>query len=222
MKIAVVSVQGAFAEHQDAVRAAARTIGARVDVLEARRPADVIEASGVIIPGGESTTISKLIDKAGIRDVLIRRANEEDLPIMGTCAGAILLANRGDDQVKRTDTKLLGLMDMAVDRNAFGRQRESFEADVRLKFLAKPFRAIFIRAPAILQTFRECKIDGFYTGVPIVRGSAADESDKRGEKGFIVAAREKNRLAFCFHPELTRDPRVHGHFLEIARSWEKR
>lgn len=222
MKIAVVSVQGAFAEHEEALRRAARALGVVVEVVEARQERDVADASGIIIPGGESTTISKLVGKFGIRDALLKRARDEDLPILGTCAGAILLANRGDDQVKRTDTSLLGLMDMSVDRNAFGRQRESFETDVKLKFLAEPFHAVFIRAPAILQTFGECKIDGTYTGVPIMRGRAADEAGRKGEKEFVVAAREKNRLAICFHPELTGDTRVHGHFLELVRGWEKR
>jgi 5'-phosphate synthase pdxT subunit len=110
--------------------------------------------------------------------------------IMGTCAGAILLAKRGDEQVKRTSTRLLGLMDMEVSRNAFGRQRESFETGLRIAGLDAPFPGVFIRAPAIRRVWGRCGVLG-----------------KLGKE--IVMAKQENLIALTFHPELTDDPRVH-------------
>ena len=125
MRVGVVGVQGDVSEHVDAVRRAMEEEGLSGDAVTVRRPLDLAKVDALTIPGGESTTISKLLVKFELFDGILRRA-EEGMPILGTCAGCILLAKEGDDQVSKTDTRLLGLMDMAVDRNAFGRQRESF------------------------------------------------------------------------------------------------
>ncbi len=119
------------------------------------------------------------------------------MPILGTCAGCILLAREGDDQVARTGTQLLGLMDMAVDRNAFGRQRESFEADIPVDFLDRPFHGVFIRAPAITRTWGNC--------APLARWD-----------GRTVIARQGALVAAAFHPELSGDLRIHTWFLGLV------
>src|SRR2546425_5586032 len=152
MRIGVIGVQGDVSEHVDAVARALRTYGKTGEAIAVRRPEDLARVDGLTIPGGESTTISKLLVKLGLFDEIVRRATEEAMPIMGTCAGCILLSKDAGIQADKTKTKLLGLMDMAVDRNAFGRQRESFEADLVVEGLDAPVHCVFIRAPAILRT----------------------------------------------------------------------
>src|SRR3970282_2045188 len=122
-----------------------RDAGRQGEAIPVRRRADLDRVDALTIPGGESTTISKLLVKLGLFDEIVRRARDESMPILGTCAGCILLAKEGGVQAERTDTRLLGLMDMAVDRNAFGRQRESFEADLPGEGLDRPFRGVVIR-----------------------------------------------------------------------------
>jgi len=119
------------------------------------------------------------------------------MPIMGTCAGCILLSKDAGSQAEKTQTRLLGLMDMAVDRNAFGRQRESFEADLQIAGLNSPFHCVFIRAPAILRTWGDCS--------PLSR-----------YKERIVLARQGHLIGSAFHPELSGDLRIHGWFLDLV------
>ena len=200
MRIGVLGLQGAFTEHEEALRRAAASRGVDVDVTAVRRRVEVERLDGLVMPGGESTTISKLLRAFDVHDLLVQRATEEDFPILGTCAGMILLSKEGDGQVDKTDTRLLGLMDMAVNRNAFGRQRESFEASIDVKGFDAPLPGVFIRAPAITRTWGACE--------PL------------GELGgFTIAARQQNRLALAFHPELTGDMRVHERFVDMVRAW---
>ena len=203
MRIGVLAVQGAFAEHEEAFQRAFDATKREGEVVEVRTAGPVATLDALAIPGGESTTIAKLMLKTGIHDAVRQRARDEDLPILGTCAGLIMLAKEGGEQVLKTGTRLLGLMDMRVDRNAFGRQRESFEAEVRLAFLPRPFHAVFIRAPAITSVHGACKELG------------------RLDSQHIIAAREGNRLALAFHPELTGKPEVHSHFLAIVEAWKQ-
>ena len=196
MRIGVIGVQGDVSEHVDAVGRAIRESGQAGEAIAVRRPADLARVDGLTIPGGESTTISKLLVKLGLFDEIVRRATEEAMPIMGTCAGCILLAKEAGLQAEKTRTKLLGLMDMSVDRNAFGRQRESFEADLNVEGLQGPFHCIFIRAPAILRTWGDCK--------PLSR-----YQDR------IVLARQRNLIGAAFHPELSGDLRIHRAFLDL-------
>src|SRR2546421_12857094 len=156
MRIGVIGVQGDVSEHGDAVARAMKEYGKEGEAIAVRRPADLARVDGLTIPGGESTTISKLLVKLGLFDEIVRRATEEGMPIMGTCAGCILLSKDAGIQADKTKTKLLGLMDMAVDRNAFGRQRESFEADLVGEGPRSPLPLVFIRAPAILRTWGDC------------------------------------------------------------------
>ncbi len=196
MRIGVIGVQGDVSEHVDAVARAIREFGHAGEAFAVRRRADLDRVDGLTIPGGESTTISKLLVKLDLFDEIVRRATEERMPIMGTCAGCILLAKDGGPQAEKTRSRLLGLMDMAVDRNAFGRQKESFEADLRVEGLDEPFHGVFIRAPAITKTWGACK-------------ALARYQDK------IVLAREGHLIGATFHPELSGDLRIHRWFLEL-------
>lgn len=160
-----------------------------------KRPAGLNDVDGLIIPGGESTTIGKLINEYGFAGP-IRRMGESGVPIFGTCAGLILLAR----DVKGVHGPLIGLADVTVERNAFGRQVDSFEADLEVEGIedgGRPYHAVFIRAPVI-------EVVG-----PAVRVMASlDEG--------VVLAREGNLLLGAFHPELTGDDRIHRFFLDMV------
>jgi 5'-phosphate synthase pdxT subunit len=196
MRAGVVFLQGAAPEHVSALNGAFENLGIDGTVSPVRKRKDLEGIDCLILPGGESTTISKLIRRFDMFDDIIRMANE-GVPIMGTCAGCVLLSKEGDEQVERTGTELLGLMDMQVDRNAFGRQRESFETALDIEGLKNKFPAIFIRAPLIKRTWGGCR--------PIAR---------YGES--IVMARQDNLLALSFHPELSGDTRVHEILLKMV------
>ena len=196
MRIGVIGVQGDVTEHVDAVARAIRQAGRKGEAFPVRRREELDRSDGLTIPGGESTTISKLLVKLGLFDEIVRRATEERMPILGTCAGCILLSKEAGAQAERTRTHLLGLMDMTVDRNAFGRQREAFEADLDVEGLDAPFHCVFIRAPAILRTWGACR--------PLAR--YADR---------IVLARQGNLIGAAFHPELSGDLRIHRWFLDL-------
>jgi 5'-phosphate synthase pdxT subunit len=194
MKIGVLALQGDFAEHLTVLR----RLG--VEAVEVRLPAELEGLDGLIIPGGESTTIGKLAVAYGLVEPL--RAFGREKPIWGTCAGAIFLSKDA-----RRDQPLLGLMDITVQRNAFGRQVDSFEVPLEVPALARvgkknlPFHAVFIRAPLI---------------------ESVDAPDAEIlstlEDGTIVAARQGRLLATSFHPELNDDDRFHQYFLTLMDS----
>jgi len=193
MKIGVIALQGNVEEHVDAL---SRVFDG--EIVKIKHKGIVPSCDAIIIPGGESTTLCRLAWSEGIAQEIIGRAMQ-GMPILGTCAGLILLATRGDDEVRKTGQKLLGLMDTAIDRNAFGRQRESFESPLSLPFIeGGPFNAVFIRAPAIVSAG---------DGVEVL--ARLDE--------FIVAARQGNIVALAFHPELTDDARIHEYFMDIVK-----
>ncbi|NBD27225.1 pyridoxal 5'-phosphate synthase glutaminase subunit PdxT [Paenibacillus glycinis] len=187
MKIGVLALQGAVAEHIRSIEAAG---GEGVAV---KRIEELQELDGLIIPGGESTTIGKLMRKYGFIDA-IREFSGQGKPIFGTCAGLIVLANRIEGQ----EEAHLQLMDMTVARNAFGRQRESFETDLDIKGIDEPVRAVFIRAPLIKEVAPTVEVLSEY-------------------KGEIVTARQGHLLASSYHPELTDDYRLHAYFLAMAK-----
>ena len=197
MKIGVISVQGAFPEHIKATERALANTGIDGTVQSVRRTAQLDQVDAIIIPGGESTTISRLLVRFGLHERIVQLAGD-GVPILGTCAGLVLLAKEGDGQVEKTDTKLLGLMDMAVDRNAFGRQRESFEAELKVQGFEKPFPAIFIRAPLITRVWGRCQEMARY-------------------ENCIVMARQENLIALSFHPELSSDTRIHEMLIKMVR-----
>jgi pyridoxal 5'-phosphate synthase pdxT subunit len=188
MKIGVLALQGAFREHIEALR----KLG--VEAVEVRLPEQLDGLDGLIIPGGESTAIGKLAVKYGLQEA-IRRFAASGSPVYGSCAGMILLSN----DVGR-DQPLLDLMDVKVERNAFGRQLESFETDLVVPSLgAERFPAIFIRAP---------KIESVGEGVEVLA---------KLDDGTPVAARQGNMLVTAFHPELSNDLRFHRYFLDMVR-----
>lgn len=192
MHIGVLALQGDFAEHQ----AMLESLG--VQVSQVRLPAHLEGLNGLIIPGGESTTIGKLANAYGLTDAIREFSREH--AIWGTCAGAIFLAK--DAGVSQP---LLAVMDIVIERNAFGRQVDSFEVDLHVPALAEPsgnnppLHAVFIRAPLI---------ESVGEGVQVLAKLA---------NGRIVAARQRNLLATSFHPELTGDTRFHRYFLEMAK-----
>ena len=190
MKIGVLALQGAVIEHIHMLR----SLGA--EAVEVRLPEDLKSLKGLIIPGGESTTIGKLAVKFNLMDPLRKLALSK--PVWGTCAGMIFLAkDTGMGQ------PVLGIMDIAVKRNAFGRQIDSFETDVYVNVLehgrSKPFPAIFIRAPKLVKTGSKVKV-------------LAKLEDRT-----VVAALEGKMLVTSFHPELSDDNRFHQFFLNLAR-----
>jgi len=193
MRIGVLAAQGAFVEHIEILRQL------KVDTLPVRLPKELAGVDGLIIPGGESTSISKLMLTYNLMDEVGNLARS-GLPIFGTCAGMIILAGKISD----SDVVSLGLMDIVVSRNAFGRQRESFETEISIPVLGeKPFPAVFIRAPLIKQ----------------VNGKA--EILARLDDGTAVAARQGKLLVSAFHPELTSDLRFHQYFLDIVSGSHK-
>ena len=188
--IGVLALQGDFAEHIEMLR----SLG--VDAVEIRLPSQLAQIDALIIPGGESTTITRLLDIYELREP-IRQLGLAGLPIWGTCAGAIVLAKEATD----LDRPNLALMDIEVRRNAFGRQRDSFEEDLNIPELGEePFHAVFIRAPIIERAGAGVKV-------------LATLPD-----GSIVAAREGVLLATSFHPELTGDARFHALLVKMARA----
>jgi 5'-phosphate synthase pdxT subunit len=190
MKIGVLAAQGAFVEHIDILRQL------KVEAKPVRLPRDLAGVDGLIIPGGESTSISKLMLTYHLMNE-VRNLAKNGLPVFGTCAGMILLAGKISD----SDVVPLGLMDIVVGRNAFGRQRESFETELSIPVLGeKPFPAVFIRAPVIKE----------------VNGKA--EVLARLADGTAVVARQDRLLVSAFHPELTSDRRFHQYFLDIVSS----
>ncbi|MBX8633679.1 MAG: pyridoxal 5'-phosphate synthase glutaminase subunit PdxT [Candidatus Thermoplasmatota archaeon] len=195
MKVGVVAVQGDVSEHISASEKAMRELGISGSAANVRKIEDMTDVDRLIIPGGESTTISKLLQKSGLFRIIVKSA-QEGMPVMGTCAGCILLAKKGDEQVEKTETRLLGLMDMKVDRNFYGRQRESFEAVLKIDGVSDQFRGVFIRAPAIVEVWGKCR-------------------KLSSLEGSIVMAREDNLLGLAFHPELSGSTDVHRAFLAI-------
>jgi pyridoxal 5'-phosphate synthase pdxT subunit len=198
LTIGVLALQGDVREHLRALEACG------VTAVPVRRPGELDDVDALVIPGGESTTMSKLAVDFGLLEPLRKRV-AGGMPTYGSCAGMIMLAT--DILDGRPDQQSLGGIDMAVRRNAFGRQVDSFEAPVVIDGIAgPPFHAVFIRAPWVESTGAEVEVLG-----RVASGPAA---------GRIVAVRQGNLLATAFHPELTGDLRVHRFFVEMARAVE--
>jgi 5'-phosphate synthase pdxT subunit len=186
-KIGVIALQGAFAEH----RAALEALGAHA--CEIRGPEGLAGLDGVVLPGGESTTMSLLLESSGLGDALAERL-ADGVPAFGTCAGLILLAGEVADG--RPDQRSFGVLDVSVLRNGYGRQRDSFEADLSIPAVgADPFPGVFIRAPRITRVGGEVEVLASVGGDPVL-------------------VRQGPLLAAAFHPELSGDLRLHQLFLE--------
>jgi 5'-phosphate synthase pdxT subunit len=183
MKVGVLALQGSVKEHVKALKKL------KVDAVLVKLPYDLKEINGLILPGGESTTMGKLMRQYGL-DKEIKRRYKEGMPIYGSCAGAILLAK---DIVGSKQPKL-GLMDISIKRNEYGRQVDSFEAE--LNVFDMPFKGVFIRAPVISELHDGCKILSKFENKPVM-------------------VEQGNLLVSTFHPELTDDLRVHKYFIEM-------
>ena len=188
MKIGVLALQGAFREHACMLA----DLGAQTVLVKLKSHLDGLD--GLVVPGGESTSIGKLLREYDLI-APIREMVDEGLPVFGTCAGMIVMANR----IHGGEEPHLGIMDVEVNRNSFGRQKESFETDLEVpKLGADPFPAVFIRAPHIVRIGPEVEV-------------LSQLDDK------IVAVQQGNKLAVSFHPELTNDNRVHEYFVNLIK-----
>ncbi|WP_407412791.1 pyridoxal 5'-phosphate synthase glutaminase subunit PdxT [Methanobrevibacter sp.] len=185
-KIGILNLQGAVSEHYDLTKKAVKNLGVNVKVESVRYAEDVEVCDGIILSGGESTVIGKLICKRGIDKVI----KDNNIPVFGTCAGMVLLSKKTD-----FNQPLLGLMDISVKRNNYGRQKDSFEQPIDI--LGQKFLGVFIRAPA-LESYDETKED-----IKVL-----SEYD-----GDIVAIQQGCNIAISFHPELTEDTLIHEYFI---------
>jgi len=190
MKVGVLALQGAVAEHIRSIELAG------AEGVAVKHTEQLEELDGLIIPGGESTTIGKLMRKYEFIEA-IRAFSEQGKPVFGTCAGLIVMAK----EIESGEEAHLGLMDIKVSRNAFGRQRESFETNLDVKGLQEPLRAVFIRAPLITAVGDEVDILSTYNNE-------------------IVAARQGHLLVSSFHPELTDDYSLHTYFTEMIKTYQ--
>jgi pyridoxal 5'-phosphate synthase pdxT subunit len=184
--VGVLALQGAFVAHQRALE----SVGART--RQVRQPRDLAGLDGLVIPGGESTTMSKLLDSSGLFDE-IKALLSDSLPVLGTCAGMILLATEVLDG--RPDQHSFGAIDISVQRNGYGRQIDSFETDLDIAGLDDPFHAVFIRAPKVAAVGPHVEVLAVHDNVPVV-------------------ARQGHVMVASFHPELTGDARLHQRFLQ--------
>ena len=188
MKVGVLALQGAFARHSEVL------IGLGAVPLEVRTPGDLDAVDAMGVPGGESTTMSMLLDSSGLRPSLAERL-ADGLPVLGTCAGMILLAVRVTDG--RDDQRSFGAIDIDVRRNGYGRQVDSFEDQLSVTGLDGPFHGVFIRAPVVERIGSDVEVLATVDGVPVL-------------------CREGAVLVSSFHPEMSGDGRIHERFLDLA------
>ncbi|GBC73811.1 Pyridoxal 5'-phosphate synthase subunit PdxT [archaeon HR04] len=208
IKIGVLALQGDVEENVNATREALRSLKLDDgDVVQVKYPEHIGGIDGLIIPGGESTVIGTLAMLNGSLKV-IRERISAGMPVLGTCAGMIVLAKRAYDRVVgETRQQLLNLLDVTVERNAFGRQIDSFEADLSIKVIGdKPFKGVFIRAPVVKSV--GSNVD--------VLARLDDSSNK------IVAVQQGNIIGTSFHPELSGDTRLHEYFIRLVKEYKKK
>lgn len=186
VKIGILNLQGAVSEHYDITKKAVENMGVDVDVEYVRYADDVADCDGLIISGGESTVIGKLIYKRGIDKVI----KDNNISVFGTCAGMVLLGKKTD-----FDQPLLGLMDITVKRNTYGSQKDSFESPIEI--FGKEYMGVFIRAP-VLESYDESKDD-----IEVL--STFDDE--------VIAIKQGQHIAISFHPELTEDTLIHEYFI---------
>ncbi len=197
LNIGILGLQGDIEEHQSALRRAYNKMGIEGSAACVRNASQIQNLHGLIIPGGESTAIGRLAQSEILEPANARI--KKGLPVMGTCAGLIMLADKVYDKiVGGTKQPLLGGIDATVERNAFGRQRESFEAELTIPILgSEPYRGVFIRSPVVKEVGSKVKVL-----------SQLNEN--------IVAVEQGNIIGSCFHPELSQDTRLHEHFIKLV------
>lgn len=197
LKVGVLSIQGDIEENIISCKAALVESGVAGEVVKVKDYDEIREVDGLIIPGGESTVISTMMSLNQSNWKLLNQRIHEGLPVLATCAGMILLANRVQGKTTgETKQKLLKNLDITVERNAFGRQHESFETDLNIPMIGeKPFKAVFIRGPVVKETGNDVKVIAKYNNK-------------------IVAVQQNNIVGTSFHPELTEDNRIHAYFIK--------
>jgi len=200
LRLGVVALQGAVSEHVESLKAALSKLGVDGAVELVKKPAELDRVQGIVIPGGESTVIGRVAERTGLLKALRERI-EGGLPAFGTCAGAILLAKEVyDAKLGKVQQPLIGVMDIKVVRNYYGRQKESFEVDLEIPVIGdRPFRGVFIRAPVIEAVGSKVKVLAVYEGLPVL-------------------VQQDKMLAATFHPELTGDTRIHEYFIRNVLS----
>lgn len=196
IKIGILNLQGAVSEHVEMTLKAIENMGKNNEIVTevVRYANEVAECNGIIISGGESTVIGKLIKERGIDKVII----ENNIPVFGTCAGMVLLSKKTD-----YDQDILGIMDIEVKRNSFGRQRDSFENEINIFNYSYP--GVFIRAPCVSNILNGTKDEGYQIKNQVQILSVLDSN--------IIAVKQGNNIAMSFHPELTDDTRLHEYYL---------
>ncbi len=204
LNIGILSIQGDIEENIQACKKALDESGVTGEVIEVKDQDEIIDIDGLIIPGGESTVISILMSLKQPNWETLKYKINDGLPVLGTCAGLIILAKRVQDKtIGKTKQKLLENLDITVERNAFGRQHESFEADLDIPSIGEsPFKSIFIRGPIVKEIGKDVKILAKY-------------NDK------IVAVQQNNIIGTSFHPELTEDNRFHSYFIKMVLNNKK-
>jgi len=204
LKVGILSIQGDIEENSNAIKESFKELEIEGTVVYMKDLKDLEEIDGLIIPGGESTVIGMLLFLKGVQPDLIRKKIQEGLPILGTCAGLIMLSNKAYDKtIGETKQALLKVLDVTIERNAFGRQHESFESKLDISYLGeRKFNGVFIRGPAITEIGNNVEIIAEY--------------DKR-----IVAVRQNNILGTSFHPELANDNRFHTNLVKLMVDYNK-
>jgi 5'-phosphate synthase pdxT subunit len=201
LKIGILGIQGAIEEHVASVKQAMKELSIDGEVLIVKRAKEIEKIHGLVIPGGESTVMGYISLLEGSFEAIKKKALQ-GMPILGTCAGLILLAKRVYDRVVgEVKQPLLGLLDITVERNTFGRQKESFEVPLKVKGIeGEEFLGVFIRAPSIKEV---------RDGVEII--SKLDD--------IVVGVRKGSIIGLAFHPELTKDLRIHKYFINKVKDW---
>jgi len=202
LNVGVLSIQGDIEENLLSTKTALDELGLDGKVYAVKTPEEISQLDGLIIPGGESTTIGQLSFVNGSLKV-IKEKIENGMPVFGICAGMIMLSNSASDRIMgKTDQPLLNILDIKLERNSFGRQKESFEADISLDSINIPkFNGVFIRAPSVSDV-----------------GSGVEVLSKFNER--IVAIKKDNVIGTAFHPELTTDTSLHKYFINLVKSFK--
>lgn len=201
--IGVLALQGDVEENIKATTDALREMNLKGKVISVRYPDEILKVDGLIIPGGESTVMGLLLSiKNGLLDS-VTKVLQNRIPIMGTCAGMIVLAKKSYDKVVGNKKQLLlGALDIEIERNSFGRQYDSFESTLEISGIGNDFKGIFIRAPTVISTGSRVQILSKFDGK-------------------IVAVQQENIIGTSFHPELSGDNRMHRLFIELISKWKK-
>ncbi|MDQ3084379.1 MAG: pyridoxal 5'-phosphate synthase glutaminase subunit PdxT [Thermoproteota archaeon] len=204
LKVGILSIQGDIEENSNAIKESFEELEIEGTIKYMKDLRDLDEIDGLIIPGGESTVIGMLLFLQGVQTDLLRKKIQDGLPILGTCAGLIMLSNRAYDKtIGETRQELLKVLDVTIERNAFGRQHESFESELDIPYLGeRRFNGVFIRGPAITEIGNNVEIIAKYNNK-------------------IVAVRQNNILGTSFHPELANDNRFHTNLTKLMVEYNK-